>query len=133
MSTPASGAQDSSGALRPIFQEDRSVSSHALDPSLLEKVLRETEELLCTDWPPDSREKAALREVARRHRGRPLSLDPVAVDLVQAVVGTRFAARPNSAGFWREMAMHVAQTILDDPLAHDRLDALWSRMGEEGL
>lgn len=132
MSIPAPGAQDFSGAPRPISREDQNSSSPVLDPGLLEKVLRETAELFHTDRPLDGRDRAALGEVARRHRGKPLALEPVAVELVQAVVGTRFEARPDAAGFWREMAIHVAQAIMDDPAAHGRLEELWNRMGAEG-
>jgi hypothetical protein len=125
-----SDAPDPSGRWQPVRSEDVPPLSPAADPGLLEKVLRETEELLEGDQALDGREKDDLRGVARRHRGEPLSLDPVTVELVQAVVGSRFRSRPDSVDFWRELVLHVAQSIFDDPASHDRLKALWSRLGE---
>ena len=125
-----SDADDPSSQWQPICGEDAQQLSATPDSGLLEKVLRETEELLDDDQTLDRREKEALHEVVRRHRNESLSLNPVTFELVQAVVGSQFRLRPDSADFWREMAMCVAESIFDDPASHDRLQAIWVRLGE---
>jgi hypothetical protein len=117
---------------------DGTRSSHKLerssglpsDPGLLERVLGATEALLCADTPLDDAQRAALRDVARRYRGQPLAVSPVAVELVQAVVGRRFRQCADSEPLWREMAMTIAETIVEDPLARGRLESLWTFLGE---
>jgi hypothetical protein len=128
----ASGSQEPSGPRRALADAGQSSPPRAPNAALLEKVLRETEELLCGDGPLSNAEKAAMQEVARRHRGQPLSLGPVAVQLVQAVLGTRFESRADSEGLWREMATAVAESILGDPVARARLRALWKCLTEGG-
>jgi hypothetical protein len=125
-----SDSQDPSIRWRPVASEDVQELPVTVDSGLLEKVLRETEESLEGDQALTDGERAALHEVARRHRGQPLCLDPVTVELVQAVVGGRFGSRPDSAGFWREIVERVAQSIFDAPASHDRLSALWARLGD---
>ncbi len=130
MFSSPSDAHDPSGRWQPLGGQNVPPSSPAPDPDLLETVLRETEELLDGDQAPDGREKDALRDVARRHGGDPLCLDPVTVELVQAVVGSRFRSRPDSVDFWREMVLQVARSLFDDPVSHERLRALWARLRE---
>ena len=92
--------------------------------------MRQTAELFQTDPPLEDTQREAMLAVARRHRGWPLCLDPVAIELVQAVVGRHFGGLPDSAALWRDLAACVAASILDDPVAHDRLQALWVRLGD---
>lgn len=101
------------------------------DPALLESVLRETLETPVGDSSDDplaDGDMEALKEVARRHRGRPFSLEPVAVDLVEAMLHQQFPVRPESVDKWRAIAAQVAQTLCDDPHSYDRLRNLWKHL-----
>ncbi len=73
-------------------------------------------------------ERAALMDVVRRHRDEPFALEPTAVEMVHAVLRAHFPDRADSAEFWRVVAAQVAQTLFEDPGAHDRLEAFWRRL-----
>jgi hypothetical protein len=95
--------------------------------SLLEQILRRT--LSAEQYAADAIELAcvqALREVGRRRRGEPLSLEPVTVELVTAALQTFFDGMTH----WQTTVAAVSQTIFDDPVAHDRLSALWDQLAE---
>jgi len=130
MSMPDSGDADFQVGLQGRAREEAPPSLGPGDAGLWEKVLQQTAELFQSDQPLEAADREAIRAVARRHRGSPLGLDPVAIELVQAVIGTRFGQRPESAELWREMAACVAATILDDPVSQARLQALWVRLGD---
>lgn len=73
---------------------------------------------------------AALLEVARRHPGEPLSLDPVAIELVAACLQVQMPAIAARETLSRRLYTWVASSILDDPAARQRLTELWARLGE---
>jgi len=127
---PASGDSDALGGPQPPARENNPPTLTPTDPALWEKVLRQTAELFQAEHPLEDTQREAIRAVARRYRGWPLALDPVVIELVQAMVGTQFLARPDSATLWRDMAACVAASILDDPLSRDRLQALWVCLGD---
>jgi hypothetical protein len=67
----------------------------------------------------------ALRQVARRYPGHPFVLDPVAVELVLAVLDNRLLTNERSR---REAALQIAETLFEDPALHERLERLWLRL-----
>jgi hypothetical protein len=69
-----------------------------------------------------------LRAVADRYRGRPLKLEPIAVELVAAAIAGLCPANKNTV-FWRDLAARVAAILMDDPATTARLDSLWTRLG----
>lgn len=73
---------------------------------------------------------AALLEVARRHPGEPLALDPVAIELVAACLQVQLPAIAARESLSRRMYSWVAGSLLDDPAARQRLAELWARLGE---
>lgn len=73
---------------------------------------------------------AALLDVARRYPGEPLSLDPIAIELVAACLQVQFPAIAAREALSRRMYAWVASSVLDDPAARHRLQELWSRLGE---
>ena len=97
---------------------------------LMERVLQETLSATARGQPLDAAEMAALLDVARRHAGAALSLEPVAVDLVQALLQVRFASLVTEAEFRLAAATRIATTLWDDPPSHDRLEVFWNRLSE---
>jgi hypothetical protein len=71
-----------------------------------------------------------LLAVARRRRGEPFACDPIGIELVQTVLDRPFRAMVAGDEQWRTMTAQIAQTLCDDPDAHDRLSTLWRRLGE---
>jgi hypothetical protein len=95
--------------------------------------------------------RAALADVARRFRGAALSLTPVVVEVVEAVLRELYAegrkalrrdgTEPSGASSsgaaavpstesWHKMSMSIAQSLYDDPSAHERLQSLWAHLSE---
>lgn len=98
------------------------------DRAWFERVLEETEKLLAAEDALEPRQIEALKAVARRHPGERLVLDPIAVELVLAVLSVQFGALAAAAPVWQEAAWQIAQALLEDPVARPRLEALWGHI-----
>jgi hypothetical protein len=109
-----------------------SPAGRTYERSLLESVLQQTLEDSEAGVPLEDADSQALSEVVRRHRGQPLTLEPIAVELVQAVLWTHYGRLASSPEFWRTVSAEVAQTLFDDPVASPRLERLWHRLGRIG-
>jgi len=101
---------------------------HASDGELLEQVLQQTLSMLDGDEEITPKQMESLIDVARRHRGSTLALEPVAVDLIRSVLDFRFDHIPISAERWQIMSRRIAETLLEDPQTHERIEALWARL-----
>ncbi len=130
MSSSAFDPQDADGAPQPVPAEADSSDGRPYDRALLERVLQETltdddlhETLTAVD-------KAALLEVATRHKNQPLSLDPVVVELVRAVLRTHFETLSDSEDLWRTISAEIGQALWDDPAARSRLETFWRHLCE---
>jgi hypothetical protein len=66
-----------------------------------------------------------LAEVARRLAGQPFELEPVAIELVQAMLAVQFEKAGLPATTLRAMAQQIATTLYEDPTSRERLEALW--------
>jgi hypothetical protein len=95
---------------------------------MFDEILEETSRALVSLEPLTAAENQAVREVVGRHRGQPLSLEPVATDLIHALLQGRFQGVENFARFGQLLSWRVAQTLMDDPVASERLGALWGRL-----
>jgi hypothetical protein len=80
--------------------------------------------------PENDAQASAVREVARRRRGEPFSLDPVAVEMVEAVLQTLLGAPSGEEHAWRTVSRAVAETLCEHPASEKRLRALWERLAE---
>lgn len=96
----------------------------------MDRVLRETLAAADPDAPLEAAELEALLQVARRHGNADLSLQPVAVELVEAVLWTRFRAVSGRGDLWQSLAVRIAATLWEDPTSRGRLQVLWSRLTE---
>ena len=105
--------------------ESQQAPAEHVDWGLLDKVLNETQD---DGGQLDPAIQQALEAVARRHRGRPLIVDPVAVELVEAVLKTQLDDPALLAAPLRAMALRIAGTLCEDPLMNERLQAFWDRL-----
>jgi hypothetical protein len=124
-----SGAQGSGDASRPAVRQTWRSGSQAIDPALLEKVLQETTAAYSAQEPLVGAEKESLRAVVRRHQGQPLSLHPMAVELVEAMLLSCFPDLPQRPELLAVMSARIAETLMDDPSAQQRLKSLWVQLG----
>ena len=108
--------------------EERRASQPFQDPELLDRVLRSTLAMIQSDEAMEPQEMDALLGVARRHRGEALSAEPIAQELVDAMLRPKFGSISESDEFWRRMSAWIASTMMDDPPARQRLESLWERL-----
>jgi hypothetical protein len=100
----------------------------AADPRLLQRVLEWAEATLRSEDPLEVADMEAIRQVARRHADAPLALNPIAVELVQAMLQAQFRAHPDWLPVWQSASGEIARTLFDDPSSRERLEALWDRL-----
>lgn len=98
---------------------------------LLDKVLMQTALESINRENIDDRLLNALVDVARRLRGQPWSLDPVAVELVHTALTSQFDMISSQARDWRAVSMRVTEMLFNDPIVHDRLKSLWLKLSQE--
>jgi hypothetical protein len=98
------------------------------DATFWEKVLRQTTEGEGGCGSLNPAERDGLLAVARRYRGQPLTVEPVATALVEAVLSPHLSRDPRMAEFWQVAYLYIAQTQMDDPHAHELLERFWSRL-----
>src|SRR5688500_4803886 len=72
--------------------ETTSPDSDAVEPEMLQQVLRQTLAGMTSTRELNPEVYAALLDVAQRHPHEPLSLDPVAIELVAACLRVQFPA-----------------------------------------
>jgi len=100
------------------------------EAGLMQRVLRETLAVTEADVPLDTAELTALEDVARRFIDAALSLHPVVVALVGAILSARFgylACRPEVC---QAVSLRIAETLWEDPASQARLLRLWARLTE---
>jgi len=73
----------------------------------------------------------ALVDVARQLAGRGFALDPVAIELVHAMLRVQFEKAGIDAPTMRSMAEQIAATLCDDPMSRERLEALWLGLSQK--
>jgi len=82
------------------------------------------------DGPVSPEEIAALQGVAKRHGHVPLTLDPVAIELVEALINVNYGHLQQHTEVWQKTAKKIATLLCDAPEAHARLENLWHRLVE---
>jgi hypothetical protein len=68
----------------------------------------------------------AMRKVAKKLAGHSFALEPVVVELIQAVLQLQFEKAGIPSATVHAMARQIATTLYDDPSARARLEALWA-------
>lgn len=102
----------------------------SVDPALLEQVLEHTASAVEQSETADPADVAALVEVARRHRGQPLTAEPIVAEMVAAVLGGQMRSWFPLEEDWRAMIASIARTLDDDPPSRRRLENLWAGLLE---
>lgn len=106
-------------------ERDASAARPAVGAHMLEQILS----LTSGDTPQagfvEATDVQAVTDVARQLAGQPFSLEPVAVELVHAMLLAQFRKAGLSSSALRAMAEQLAATLYDDPASRQRLEALW--------
>jgi hypothetical protein len=100
-----------------------------VDAGALDAVLRATLESGEGDERVTADEVEALRAVARG-RGGPLVFDPVAVELVEAIILVNYGHLKRPPEVWRAVAVKIATLLFESPTSRARLENLWARLLE---
>ncbi len=100
------------------------------DQKLLNQVLTETALGELDDDQYSAEDLRLLREVAARYPTAAFDLEPVAVELVRAVVGEPFRGLLGAQEQWWTITYEIAQTLFNDPRSRQRLELLWIRLRE---
>lgn len=115
----------------PAARGDSGEPTRDASSELLRHVIEETLGVASLAHPVDERDLEALRDVARRHAGATLCLNPVAVDLVRAILAVRWHAAAAAANVsLDDMAWEIAAALMDAPASRARFRQLWLRLGE---
>lgn len=103
------------------------VSSNAAE-SLLDSIMQQTAAAFDDRTLAQTIDLPRLREVASRHASDSLTLDPVMIELIEAVLETHLPPSLQSSGFKTKVARAVAQPLFDNPVSRGRLELLWSQL-----
>ncbi len=106
-------------------------SSTAASPSeeeLLDAIVQQTAAALDEQTLAQTRDLPRLREIARRHGGDTLTLDPILFELIEALLATNLPPLARSATLRSKVARLVSQSLFDNPVCRGRLELLWSQL-----
>ncbi|WP_254509836.1 hypothetical protein [Anatilimnocola floriformis] len=116
---------------RPIeVTHEEQADDSAAGPDFLKEVMSQTVANIASTRELSPQVFAALLEVARRYPGEPLSLDPIAIELVAACLAVQMPMIASREALSRRMNAWIASSLLEDPAAQQRLSELWARLGE---
>jgi hypothetical protein len=102
-----------------------------LPPDMLREVVAQTAESLAALEQVDPELQKAMLEVARRHAGEPMMVDPAGAALVEAVLRMQLPALADRPPLLNRTARVVATSLLADPAARLRIEHLWARLAED--
>ena len=100
------------------------------DEGALEAAVRTTLESAPGDARATAEEIAALREVAVRFGPCPLNFEPIAIELVAAIINVNYGGLYRTPDVWRAIALKIASALYESPAARSRLENLWRRLHE---
>lgn len=128
----SSGFQEGGGGesiARELHAEPAPARAPAGSP-LLDQVLKATMALGRALDDSSSPPLEPLLAVARRRPGEGMSVEPVARELVEAVLVHEFAGQPKLLEVIPTMSTRLASTLLDDPVSRGRMMRMWDRLQE---
>ncbi len=103
-------------------------SSPEVELSLLEAIVQQTAAALDEQALAHTRDLPRLRDIAQRHAGDVLTLDPILIELIEALLETHVPLLARSATLRSKVARSVSQTLFDNPVCRGRLELLWSQL-----
>jgi hypothetical protein len=72
----------------------------------------------------------AVADVVRSLRDEPFGLDPVAIELVRALLRPYFGGGDGAPELLQAIAREIAASLVEDPVFHHRLRNFWVRLVE---
>lgn len=127
--SPPPSADDGRSSVPPVGKASGTPSP---EKTLLDDVVQQTLLSLGADQAVHDADVSALRAVAERYSGQPLTLEPVTVELVRAMVRTPFRSLAASVEEWEQMTLSIAGTLYNHAPSRERLTSLWSRLSQGG-
>jgi hypothetical protein len=100
------------------------------EADVLDQIVRATIVSAESQPPITSEEMAALKAVASRWGDVALTLDPIAVELVEAIILANYGQLNRSPEQWRAASTRIAKHLVDSPATNARLNNLWRRLIE---
>lgn len=119
-----------SSAERASASEPQADSAPLNEEGALDAIVRATLESAGDEARVTNEEISALAAVARRHGLAPLSYDPVAIELVEAIIQANYGPLGRPPEVWHATATKIAAVLLESPASRARLENLWSRLVE---
>jgi hypothetical protein len=112
------------------YYEELNKDAPDLEQSVLDDVLKATMSSDVALLQINERSHQAFLKVARQYTGQELTLDPVAIALVQAVLAETLNGRIVSEDRHAIMASEIAESLVTNPTASARLAAFWNKLQE---
>ena len=109
-------------------QQNLPTTSTEVEPGLLDAIVQQTASALDEQTLAQTRDLPRLREIARRHGGDTLTLDPILFELIEALLATNLPPLARSATLRSKVARLVSQSLFDNPVCRGRLELLWSQL-----
>jgi hypothetical protein len=119
-----------SGGYSPSRRDASDAAGVVPDSSLLEEVLKETLASGSSGEAIRAEDLSPLVDVARRHRGVQLELEPVVVELVESILKARFGHMSRSPELWRHVSLQIASTLYESSENRERLKRFWDHLSE---
>ena len=129
MMSPTPHGQPEFGDARPRDAFDNGTSGDS-DSKFLDQILETTREAVDGDTSITPQELECLLDVARRHRQKELCLEPVLVELVQAILLANYGHLQRDSQFWEQTSTKMAVVLYESPATLPRLQNLWHRLQE---
>jgi hypothetical protein len=102
-------------------------ASYSQEQDFLQKILSESLSIGASEG-GDPKDLNAIMQVAEDYRNCPLTTDPIAIELVQALLQEKFPSLPINATQWEEASREIAVALMEDPASRDRLTMLWAQI-----
>ncbi len=109
-------------------EQPSSAGSSAVDEKLLDAVMHQTAASLDEQALASMADLPKLREIARRHPSDTLTLDPILVELIAAILETHLSPVCRTDAMRTRIAREIARPLFENPVSRGRLELLWSQL-----
>lgn len=103
-------------------------NSSEVESSLLDAIVQQTAAAFDDQSLAQTRDLPRLRDIAQRHAGDVLTLDPILIELIETLLESHLPLLARSATLRSKVARSVSQTLFDNPVCRGRLELLWSQL-----
>mgnify|MGYP000666376286 CR=1 FL=1 len=128
MSQPSGSGSENLSCASKTLAGEAGPESAPPSASVLEHVLQATLAICARDEPLQGSDMERLRAVARRHPDCRELTEPIAAELVRAVLGGNFLRADDADGVGPAAVAQIARSLLEDPAAGPRLQRFWDRL-----